>query len=150
MAYRICCLNATYINLSTISEVHWSPRATMISAVASVCLWAGSTKSLARAGKWTEVTRSLWPSAWRYQTGSAKQSCLKHTIRGWDCLLMQISAWPRLWCAAVGQGQLGLCFPSHEPMALRRVSTRIKVSIPKHGNMANPIEKYNLRLNSPI
>lgn len=89
----------------------WSllnPRATMISAVASVCLWAGTTRSLAGDGKWAEVAQSLWLFAWHYQTGSEA-----HNQRMRLCLLMQIPACPRLWSAAVGHGQLGLCFPKH-------------------------------------
>lgn len=133
----------------------WSllnPRATMISAVASVCLWAGTTRSLAGDGKWAEVAQSLWLFAWHYQTGSAKKSCLKHTTRGWDCaswcrfqhvpgcgVLLWVTA---SWVCASQSTTTG-------PVVLCRASTRIKVSISKHGSTADPTQQYNLRLNSP-
>lgn len=111
VAYTICCLNATYTNLSTISEVCWSPRAAMISAL--VCLWAGTARSIAGGDKWAEVPQSLWHFAWHQRLGLQKSLVWSTHQRMRLCFLMQISARPRLWCAAVGQGQLGLCFPKH-------------------------------------
>lgn len=81
---QICCLNATYINLSIISEACWSPRATVISGESSVCLWAGRKRSLAGGDKWAEVAQSLWSFSWHHKTGSTKKSRLKYTVRGWD------------------------------------------------------------------
>lgn len=71
VAYRICCLNATYMNLSTVSEVCWSPRDAMISVVALVCLWAW-TRSIAGGDKWAEVPQSLWHFAWHQRLGLQK------------------------------------------------------------------------------
>lgn len=141
---QICCLNATYINLSTIREVYWSPRATTISAEASVCLWSGTKRSLAGGDKLEEVAQSLWPFPWHYKTGSTKKYCLKHTIRGWD-----FASWCRFWQSPGCDVLLWVRASTTEPMALCRNSTRIKVSISKHGSMAHPTQEYNLRLNYP-
>lgn len=120
----------------------------MTSAEALVCLWAGTTRSIAGGDKWAEVPQSLWPFAWHYETGSAKKSCLKHPSRGWD-----FASWYSFQqgpgCDVLLWVRASWVSPTTEPMSRCRVSTRIKVSIPKQGSMANPIEKYNLRLNSP-
>ena len=149
--YRTSCLNPTHIDLSRISGVYWSPRATTVSAVASECLWAGTTRSLAERSKWAEVTNSLW---------------LLASLQAWICkkvlpgllnqrttisLLILISAWPMLLSTAADQDLMGLCFTRHHDWAhayFCRVSARIKVSISKHGGMADTIQKYKLRLNS--
>lgn len=67
---------------NSISGVSRSPRATMISAVASVHLWDGTTRSLAERNKWAEVTLPLWLFTWRCKTEAAKKPCLDYTIKG--------------------------------------------------------------------
>lgn len=109
-------------------------------------------KSLTGGGKWAEVAQSLWPFSWHYMTGSAKKSCLKHTVRGWGCaswcrfqhgLSCEVLLWVRTsWVCASWSS-------AADPMAPCRVSTRIKVSISRHGSTAGAIQQYNLRLNSP-